>query len=180
MRRTYPRTGAPSEWTSVALPLRSQTLRALLLVRPFAVSRRLLRPLLTSRSAPDPASPFQAQGEISPGKNTDLPRTTAGSTPPPLGHGSFAVTCPLAPVGSASYPVLVHRSAGSFHASFRRSVALPPLRFPSFAVTCSGEDFHLQVCAHAGRTTSAASPAKPGGLLTALGSTTCSGVGSSS
>jgi len=40
----------------------------------------------------------------------------------------------LASVGSASYPVLVHRPAGSFHASFGRSVALPPLRFPSLAV----------------------------------------------
>ncbi len=28
------------------------------------------------------ASPFQAQGEISPGKNAILPRTTAGFTPP--------------------------------------------------------------------------------------------------
>src|SRR5690606_7834959 len=41
---------------------------------------RLLRPLLTSRSAS--ASPFQAQGESSPGKNSVLRRTTAGFTPP--------------------------------------------------------------------------------------------------
>src|SRR5690606_26528202 len=41
---------------------------------------RLLRPLLTSRSAC--ALPFQAQGEISPGKNAVLRRTTAGFTPP--------------------------------------------------------------------------------------------------
>ena len=48
----------------------------------------LLWPLLTSRSAgrPNsamPASPFQASGETSPGKNDDLPRTIAGSTPLP-------------------------------------------------------------------------------------------------
>ncbi|RVL40381.1 hypothetical protein CN242_18090, partial [Sinorhizobium meliloti] len=71
---------------------------------------RLLRPLLTSRSGSTP-SPFQAQGEISPGKNAFLHRTTAGSTPPPLGHESFAVHGPLALVGTASYPVLVHRHA---------------------------------------------------------------------
>ena len=74
----------------------------------------LLWPLLTSRSAgrPNsamPASPFQASGETSPGKNDDLPRTIAGSTPLPLGRRSFAVSGPLAPVRSASYPVPVRR-----------------------------------------------------------------------
>ncbi len=54
-------------------------------------------------------SPFQAQGEISPGKNTLLHRTTAGFTPLCLGHKSFAASCPLALLGSACYPVLVHR-----------------------------------------------------------------------
>jgi len=66
---------------------------ALLSVRPFTGGAgpkrilhpvRLLRPLLTSRSARcfHRTSPFQVQGEISPGKNSDLPRTTAGSTQP--------------------------------------------------------------------------------------------------
>ena len=68
----------------------------------------LLRPLLTSRSS-FALSPFQAQGEISPGKNAHLHRTTAASTPPRLGHKSFAVTCPLALLGNAFYAVLVHR-----------------------------------------------------------------------
>src|SRR5690606_37983542 len=45
----------------------------------------------------------------SPGKNTLLHRTTAGYTPPHLGHKSFAASCPLALLGSASYPILVHR-----------------------------------------------------------------------
>ncbi len=44
------------------------------------------------------------------------------------------------------------QSAVSCHTPSRRSVALPPLRFPSLAVTCSGEDSHLQDDAHAGRT----------------------------
>src|SRR5690606_16735099 len=43
------------------------------------------------------------------GKNTLLHRTTAGYTPPHLGHKSFAASCPLALLGSASYPILVHR-----------------------------------------------------------------------
>lgn len=58
----------------------------------FAPRRSLLPPLLTSRSGSTP-SPFQAQGEISPGKNAFLHCTTAGFTPPTLGHESFAVCC---------------------------------------------------------------------------------------
>ncbi len=42
---------------------------------------RLLRPLLTSRSSSS-LSPFRAQGEISPGKNAILLRTTAAFTSP--------------------------------------------------------------------------------------------------
>ena len=96
--------------------------------------------------------PFQAQGEASPGKCIDLPRTTAEFTPHTLDHKSFAVIGPLALICSASYPVLVHRPTVSFHASFKQSVALPPLRFPLVTVASSQEDFHLQVNAHAGRT----------------------------
>src|ERR1700745_3883633 len=72
----------------------------------FATSHRLIRPQLTSRAGTTP-SPFQAEGEISPGKNALLHCTAAGSTPPPLDHESFAVPRPLTLVGSASYPVLV-------------------------------------------------------------------------
>jgi hypothetical protein len=96
--------------------------------------------------------PFQAQGEISPGKNAILHRTTAGFTLPPLDHKSFAVTCPLALVDIALYPVLVHRLTASIHASSPHSVALMQLRFTSFAVVSSRRDFHPQDCAHAGRT----------------------------
>ena len=67
-------------------------------------------------------SPFQAQGEISPGKSIDLLRTTAGSTQRPLGHESFAVLRPLALVGRALYPISVRRPTDSLAASF--SVAL--------------------------------------------------------
>ena len=90
--------------------------------------------------------------EISPGKNALLLRTTAESTPLPFGHESFAVHGPLALVGSAFYPVLVHRPADSLHASSPHAVALVQLRFASFAVTRLRRDFHPQECAHAGRT----------------------------
>ena len=66
--------------------------------------------------------------------------------------------CPLALLGSALYPVLVHRLAVSLRASFPRSVALAQLRFASFAVASSREDFHLQDRAHAGRTHYTAPP----------------------
>jgi hypothetical protein len=57
------------------------------------------------------ASDFHPQGEISPGKNAHLHRTTAASTPLRLGHESFAVCGPLALIGNAFYAVLVHRLA---------------------------------------------------------------------
>ena len=58
-----------------------------------------------------PTSPFQAQGEISPGKNAILLCITAGFAPHCLDHESFAVFSPLALLGSALYPVLIHRLA---------------------------------------------------------------------
>src|SRR5207249_9527168 len=81
-----------------------------------------------------------------------FPCTTAGSTPPPFGHESFAVICPLALVGVACYPVSVRRPAGSFPASFSAGLATVALRFPWVLVTKFPEDFHLLVSAHAGRT----------------------------
>ena len=87
----------------------------------------LLHPLLTSRSAF--ASPFQAQGEISPGKVRGLPRATAGFTSPPLGRESFAGDCPLALVSAASYPVSVRRLAVSLPASFSAPSREFALRF---------------------------------------------------
>ena len=98
-------------------------------------------------------SPFQAQNEISPGKNALLHCTTAGFTPPRLDHESFVVCCPLALLGSAFYPILVHRLAASIHASSPQSVTLMQLRFTSFAVINLRWDLHPQEYAHAGRTT---------------------------
>src|SRR5258708_36901062 len=67
-------------------------------------------------------------------QNALLHCTTAGSTSPPLDHESFAGSCPLALVGAAFYPVLVHRLADSLPASSPRSVTLSQLRFPSLPV----------------------------------------------
>ena len=140
--------------------------RTLPLVRPFACgttsqpSHRLLRPRLTSRSGSAP-SPFQTQGEISPGKNALLRCTTAGFTPLPLDHESFAVSGPLALVGNAFYPVFVHQPAASLHASSPHSVALMQLRFASLVVINSRWDLHPQECAHAGRTKQKRRPEAP-------------------
>jgi hypothetical protein len=128
-----PRT-APLPRTSDAMPSASSWRIPLLLVRPFTDFRQLLRPRLTSRSGSAP-SPFQTQGETSPGKSALLHCTTAGSTPPNLGHESFAAIGPLALFGTAFYPVLVHPCAASLHASFPHSVALMQLRFASLTVT---------------------------------------------
>jgi hypothetical protein len=97
-------------------------------------------------------SPFQAQGEISPGKNALLHCTTAAFTPPRLDHESFAEFRPLALLGNAFYAILVHRLAALLCASFPHSVTLMQLRFASFAVINLREYFHLQLGARAGRT----------------------------
>ena len=122
------------------------------LLRPFAASWQLLRPLLTSHAV-SPRRPFshkvrspQVRTRSFPAQPPDLRRLR-------LDHESFAVCRPLALLGNASYPVLVHRLAVSLHASSPRSVALTQLRFASFAVVNSREDVHLQDRAHAGRTT---------------------------
>ena len=78
----------------------------------------------------------------------------------PLGRRSFAVSGPLAPVRSASYPVPVRRLTGSFHASFSVRLTTNALRFPSVPATRFREDFHLQVIAHAGPTTARSGAAR--------------------
>jgi hypothetical protein len=72
--------------------------------------------------------------EISPGKDIDLPRTPPDLRRLTLGHLRLAVRSPLVPVGVALYPFPVRRPAGSFHASFRQSLTVLPLRFTSFPV----------------------------------------------
>jgi hypothetical protein len=123
------------------------------IVRPFAACAATMASAdFSPRRSCELRRPFQAQGEISPGKNIGLRCTTAGFTLPRLGHEGFAITCPLALLGPASYPVSVRRPAALLPASFTLSSRSNALRFTSLAVTSSREDFHLQVDAHAGRT----------------------------
>src|SRR5208282_5890200 len=129
---------------------------------------QLLRPLLTPRLRLS-ASPFQACGEVSSGKNTSLHRATAESTSPTLGHQSFAVCGPLALVDFASHPVSVRRPAASLHASSRRSSRFTPLRFASVAMACFRKDLHLQVDVHAERTTTRGRPNGAGRPLRLFG-----------
>ena len=77
-------------------------------------------------------------------------RTQSFTAQPPdlqrliLYHESFAVHSRLRLIGTAFYPVLVHRLTVSIGASSPRSVTLTQLRFTSFAVVNSREDLHLQ------------------------------------
>ena len=106
---------APSRLTVGCSPFRSALHRA-------RTAARLIRPRLTSRSV-SPRRPFrrkarspQVRALAFPASPPDLRRLT-------LGRESFAVACPLALVGVASYPVSVRRLASSFPASFSVGLA---------------------------------------------------------
>jgi hypothetical protein len=102
--------------------------------------------------------------QISRGKPRSLPRTPAGFTALALDGYGLCDFLPARPTKSASYPVAVRRVAISFHASFRRSLAVPPLRFARASPPsgCTG-DFHPQTAGHAQHTGRCA-PAGAGGL----------------
>ena len=126
--------------------------------------QRLLRPLLTSRAGFH-RRPFRHEARSPQVRTHSFPAQPPDLRRLILDHKSFAVSCPLALIGNAFYPVLVHRLAVSLHTSFPRSVTLPQLCFTSFAVVSLREDLHLQECAHAGRTRQNPSPAKLGGVV---------------
>src|SRR5450631_237553 len=142
---------APISRTSDAWRCQVTRRSTLLLVWPFTPSWRLIRPLLTSRSA-------SLRRTFIHKARSPLVRTHSFAARPPdlrrltFDHKSFAEFGQLALVGTALYPVLVHRPAASLHASSPRSVALAQLHFASLAVVSLREDFHLQECARAGRT----------------------------
>ena len=140
---------APSHRSSGPFAFVAHVRFALLTVRPFAPP--LLRSLLTSRSV-SPRRPFSRKARSPQVRTQSFPARPPDLRRLELDHESFAVTCPLALPGVASYPVSVRRPAASLHASFTRSVALAQSRFASLVVVNSWEDFHLQDCAHAGRT----------------------------
>jgi len=113
--------------------------------------KRLLRPLLTSRSGSH-RRPFRHKARSPQVRTQSFPAQPPDLRSLILDHKSFAIFCSLALIGFALYPVLVHRLAVSIHASSPHSVALMQLRFTSFAVVSLRRDFHPQDCAHAGRT----------------------------
>src|SRR5215217_113263 len=69
------------------------------------------------------------------GRRSPEVRSTAFAARPPdlpprsLMAVDFAITCSLVRPGRPRYPVLVHRAAALLHASFRRHLAMTPLRF---------------------------------------------------
>ena len=91
--------------------------------------------------------------QISWGKPRGLPRTPAGFTVQALDGYGLRDFLPARPTCAASYPVAVRQVAISFHASFRRSLAVPPLRFTRASPPsgCTG-DFHPQTAGHAQHT----------------------------
>jgi len=146
---------APSHRSSGPFAFVAHVRFALLTVRPFAPP--LLRSLLTSRPV-SPRRPFSRKARSPQVRTQPFPARPPDLCRLGLDHESFAVIGPLALPGVASYPVSVRRPAASLHASFTRSVALAQSRFASLVVVNSWENFHLQDCAHAGRTTGRRNP----------------------
>src|SRR5229473_635534 len=119
-------------------------------VRAFGRRTGLLCPLLTSapRSGCLAASSVPKDTvQISRSKLDSLHRTPAGFTTLALDGYGLCDILPARPTSTASYPVSVRRVATLLHASFRRSLAVPPLRFASASPPsgCTG-DFHPQNC----------------------------------
>jgi hypothetical protein len=129
-------------------------------VRAFGRHAGLLCPLLTSAPRSGglsaPSVPWDTV-QISWGKPHSLPRTPAGFTVLALDGYGLCDFLPARPTSAASYPVSVRRVAILLHASFRRSLAVPPLRFARASPPsgCTG-DFHPQAVGHAQHTGRAA------------------------
>jgi hypothetical protein len=101
----------------------------------------------------DHPSPVWDTRQISRGKSDSLPRTPARFTAVVLDGYGLRSALLARPITTASYLVSVRRDAISFHASFRRSLAIPPLRFARASPPsgCTG-DFHPQAAGHARHT----------------------------
>ena len=91
--------------------------------------------------------------QISWGKLSVLPRTPAGFTVMALDGYGLCDRLPARPTIPAWYPVSVRRVAILFHASFRRFLAVPPLRFTRVSPPSGYTgDFHPQDPGHAQHT----------------------------
>src|SRR5208283_4747485 len=91
--------------------------------------------------------------QISRGKPGVLHRAPAGFTVLALDGYGLCGLLPARPTSTASYPMSVRRVATLLRASFRRSLAVPPLRFASASPPsgCTG-DLHPQDAGHARHT----------------------------
>src|SRR5262249_16245536 len=130
----------------------------------------LLCPLLTSapRSGRLTTSSVPKDTmQISRSKPDSLPRTPAGFTVLALDGYGLCDILPARPTSAASYPVSVRRVASLLHASFRRSLTVPPLRFASASPPsgCTG-DFPPQTVGHVRHTGRRCAP--PRGAAAAL------------
>src|SRR5206468_5764354 len=130
--------------------------------RAFGQRAGLLCPLLTSAPRSGrlaTASVPKDTAQISRSKPDSLHRTPAGFTVLALDGYGLCDILPARPTSAASYPVSVRRVATLLHASFRRSLAVPPLRFASASPPsgCTG-DFHPQTVGHVRHTGRCAPP----------------------
>jgi len=112
----------------------------LLLVRSFDAvhsatqgPRRLLRPLLTSRSA-TPRRPFRRKARSPEVRTTHFAARSPDLRLRPLVAGTSRSLGRSSRSSGASYPVLVHRPAASLHASFTPASRSDALRFASIGL----------------------------------------------
>jgi hypothetical protein len=131
-------------------------------VRAFGQRAGLRCLLLTSalRSGRLTTSPVPEDTvQISRSKPDSLHRTPAGFPELALDGYGLCDILPARPTSTASYPVSVRRVATLLHASLRRFLAVPPLRFASASPPsgCTG-DFHPQTVGHVRHTVSLFEP----------------------
>ena len=131
-------------------------------VRAFGRWSGLLCRLLTSapRSDDFAVAPVPKDTtQISWGKPSAFLALPPDLQPRALMDMDFALRCSLVRSRLPRYPVAVRRDAISFHPSFRRSLAVPPLCFTRASPPsgCTG-DFHPQAAGHAQHTTLAYGP----------------------
>jgi len=134
-------------------------------VRAFSRRADLIRPLLTSASRSErlaASSVPKDTMQISRSKSDSLHRTPAGFTTLAIDGDGLRECLPARPTSAASYPISVRRVATLLHASFRPSLAVPPLRFAS-ASPPSGYtgDFHPQAVGHVRHTGWRCAPPPP-------------------
>src|ERR1039457_2590378 len=149
-------------YSPLPLPSLRRTVWAFIRCRTTTPAADFCRPVRTDRSILSPVfrtkSGIPDQRQISRGKLSNLPHATAEFTTGAFDGYGLRGHLPARPTPYASDPVLVHRLARLLHASFRRSLAVTPLRF---AITsppsgCEG-DFHPRVVEHARHTNEKAS-----------------------